>query len=204
MKKNVLKTEAFKCIIVLLLIMTIAGGLLAVLNDVLAVSDQERLNRAVQKVYGKQVDATEIENEFSCDKGVIESTYAFDDEGNHYLLFKSTGNEGYKNGTVTLWILVSCTDNPVENQTIVKSNAEKLQKVVLDGYDKQTLMSALTGEFYGAYAELDINEIKSGKLVTVNKTDNDFTNVISGATKSSNAANNAVNTVLLYLWGANV
>lgn len=198
------KSDSLKCVIVLFLIMTIAGGLLAILNDVLFVSPTERLNRAVQKVYGTAVTATEIENEYSCDYGTIENTYYFNDAGKDYLLFKSTGNQGYKNGTVTLWILVSCKATPVDNNVIVKESADSLQKVVLDGYDKQTLMSALTGEFYGAYAELDIDEIKDGKLVTVNQNDNNFTNVVSGATKSCNAANNAVNTVLLYLWGASV
>lgn len=196
MKKNFFKNDFFKCITVLLIIMVIAGGLLAILNDVLYVSPEERLNRAVQKVYGKTVEAEkeEIREGFNYDKGTIENIYSFTDEGKDYLLFKSTGNEGYKNGTVTLWLLVPCKDG----------EPEKIQKVVLDGYSKQTLMSALTGKFYGYYAELDMDEVRAGKLITADSKADPmvwFVNPTSGATKSSNAANNAVNTVLVYLWG---
>lgn len=194
MKKNIFKSDIFKCIAVLLTIMVIAGGLLAILNDVLFVSDSERLNRAVKKVYGKEVTAAEETVDFEVEnKGKIENVYAFTDEGKDYKLFKSTGYEGYKGGTITLWILVPYAEG----------QPEKIQKVVLGDSDKQTLMSKLTGKFYGAYAELNIDEIKDGKLVSV-KDGTDFKNVVSGATKSSNAANNAVNAVLLYLWGENV
>lgn len=191
------KSDVFRCITVLLTILVIAGGLLAIFNDVLYVSAEERVNRAVVKVYGKKVEAIDVTEEslkdFSYEKGTIENVYEFNDDGNDYRLFKSTGNEGYKGGTVTLWILV-----PYAN-----GKAESIRKVILGGSDKQTLMSKLTGKFYGAYAELPVEELKKGKLVTV-KSDNEFTNVVSGATMSSRAANNAFNTVLFYLWGQNV
>jgi len=196
MKKNIFKSDIFRCVAVLLFIMVIAGGLLAILNDVLFVSAEERLNRAVKKDYGKSVTAVEETIDYKPtdkEKGMIDKVYAFTNEGKDYKLFKSTGYEGYKGGTITLWILVPYAEG----------KPEKIQKVVLGDSDKQTLMSKLTGKFYGAYAELNIDEIKDGKLVSV-KDGNDFKNVVSGATKSSNAANNAVNVVLLYLWGQNV
>ena len=60
MKKNILKTEGFKCVVVLVLITVLMCGLLAVLNDVLYVTPEERLNRAVESVYGKSVEAEEL------------------------------------------------------------------------------------------------------------------------------------------------
>ena len=48
--KQFVRSEAFKCIVVLLAIALVAGGLLAILNDVLAVSAEERTMRAIESV----------------------------------------------------------------------------------------------------------------------------------------------------------
>jgi len=54
----------FKCIAVLLVISCVAGGLLAILNDVLYVSAEERSARAIKKIYGKEMaDGTESNDE---------------------------------------------------------------------------------------------------------------------------------------------
>lgn len=52
--KQFLKSQAFKCIIVLLCIALVAGGLLSILNDLLSVSAEERTMRAIESVYGEQ------------------------------------------------------------------------------------------------------------------------------------------------------
>ena len=59
--KQFFKSQAFKCIIVLLVIALISGGLLAILNDVLYVSEEERTMRAIEKVYGKEMKYEELE-----------------------------------------------------------------------------------------------------------------------------------------------
>ena len=51
---KVFKSLWFKCIVVLLVIAIISGGLLAILNSVFAVSDEERTKRAVKKIYGEE------------------------------------------------------------------------------------------------------------------------------------------------------
>ena len=48
----------FQLIFVLLIITLISGGLLAVLNDLLFVSEEETLNRAIKKIYGQEMTAT--------------------------------------------------------------------------------------------------------------------------------------------------
>lgn len=203
MKNNFFKTEAFKCIIVLVLITVFMCGLLAVLNDVLSVSREERLNRAVEKIYGESVAAEELEIDSSRGEttmGKIDERYGFDDDGKHFELYKSTGYNGYKNGTVTMWVLIEFDGD----------SAVKVNNVQLDSYSKQTLMSAFGEEFYKNYTKLTTEELQSGKLFRTGKTSIDdaglteFTsviNVVTNATKSSNAMNNAVNTVLLYVWG---
>lgn len=202
MKTKLFKTEAFKCIAVLFVITVAMCTILAVLNDVLYVSSEERLNRAVKKVYGKSVAAQvqEIdENRVAKDLGSIEEYYSFTDESVYYELFKSTGIKGYKDGTVTLWVLVKYeNDKPVS-----------IANVTIDSYEKQTLMSSFTSSFFKTYTSITTEELESGKLFKTgnSKYDNamlnntDIKNVVSGATMSSNAMNNAVNTVLLYLWG---
>ena len=54
--KQFIKSKSFKCILVLLCIALVSGALLAILNDVLAVSDEERVMRTIKKIYGKEID----------------------------------------------------------------------------------------------------------------------------------------------------
>lgn len=198
MKTNFFKSEAFRCVIVLFVITVVMCGLLAVLNDLLYVSDRERLNRAVLKVYGKEVEASvldgfgEGEEGFSADSGEIIKAYCFTDEGVYYELYNSkSSNIGYKNGSVTLWVLVKYeNDNPVS-----------VENVVLDSYEKQTLMSSFGTSFFEKYTSLTTEELESGKLFSTSASAGNVQNIVSGATRSSNAMNGAVNTVLLYLWG---
>ena len=74
-------------------------------------------------------------------------------------------------------------------------NAE-LDKVVLESYDKQTLMSKFDAMYYEKFVSL----YESGKLFTASKKETDKSlNVVSGATKSSIANCNAVNCVIEHL-----
>ena len=80
--KQFLKSQAFKCIIVLLCIALVAGGLLSILNDLLSVSAEERTMRAIESVYGEQLnyetltfDESELTNEY----GSIDQAFLFED-----------------------------------------------------------------------------------------------------------------------------
>ena len=182
------KSIWFRCISVLLVLAVVLGGTLAILNDVLYVTSEERTGRAIKKIYGTDKEfnivldvdngQVAIENEY----GKINKIYTI---GSDYL-FQSIGYNGYKNGTITLWIQV-CGDS--------------IEKVILESYDKQTLMSKLDGNFYDKFL-IDVTDAyKNGQFFT--PTDNSSVNYnpISGATKSANAGCNAVNCVIKYLGG---
>ena len=196
------KSTWFKCISVLLAISLIAGGLLAVLNDVLYVDSAERTARAMTKIYGEAKEILKENVIFDVDDapdgkpldstyGTINKIYLIGDEasGNFDMVYQTSGKEGYKGGTITLWLKVVVTD--------FNFAGAKLDKVVLESYDKQTLM----GKFDAMYYEQFVKLYESGKLFTANpkKNPDKTANVITGATKSSNASCNAVNCVIEHL-----
>lgn len=185
-QNNFFKSTAFKSIIVLLCIAVIAGGLLAILNDLLYVSDEERTQRAIKSIYGKEINFEELEIvESSNEYGTVDSVYLLND-GNY--LIKATGLHGYKDGTVSVWMVAEF------------SNGEflGLKKVVVADYEKQTLMSSFTNDFYNTFANSN-DEVLEGKYFAVSADENNIENITSGASKSSNAINNAVNSGLYYV-----
>lgn len=180
--KQFFTSLAFKCIIVLLVIALVAGGLLAILNDVLYVTDEERTMRAIEKVYGEEMqyeelsyEAGQLKNEY----GTLSKVYLL--ENGNYLV-QATGGEGYKGGTITVWVVLSAKDGAFGG----------IEKVVLESYEKQTLMSKLTYDVYSAHNDEitgDVYFTTGGDGIKV---------LISGATYSTNALNNAVDCALKF------
>lgn len=186
----------FKCISVLLIIALVSGGVLALLNDLLFVSPLERSMRAIKKIYGEEKEFSTLIDTDSDDEtinspiefeeyGTINKIYKVQNGNTSDLLFRTTGIGGYKNGTVTLWV-----------QVVYQNNQEKIQKVILEGFEKQTLMSKLDGSFYNNYL-IDISD----DYFVENKDEQGLLNPVSGATYSATASNNAVNCVIAYLRG---
>ena len=180
--KQFFTSQAFKCIIVLLVIALIAGGLLAILNDVLSVSEEERTMRAIEKVYGEEMQYEELifeENQLTNDYGSLSKVYLL--ENGNYLV-QATGGNGYKGGTITVWVVLTVKDGAFAG----------IEKVVLESYEKQTLMSKLTYDVYSAHNDEitgDVYFTTSGEGIKV---------LISGATYSTNALNNAVDCALKF------
>ena len=179
--KEFFASKTFRCILVLLCIALISGGLLAVCNDLLAVSDEERVQRTIQSIYGKSVGYTTVYDEVATPDvhydyevegavvGTINNIYKLDD-GN--FLVKATGMQGYKQGTVSVWAVV-----------YFKAGAfEGLGSVSIAAYTKQTLMSKWNKNVLDGY--------QGGES---------FEDTVSGATYSSKAINNALNTILHYV-----
>ena len=54
-------SASFKSIVVLILIAVVLGGALSILNDVLYVSAEEEVNRAIKKIYGREIGCEEKE-----------------------------------------------------------------------------------------------------------------------------------------------
>ena len=199
-KKSFLKSEIFKCIFVLLIITLISGGLLALLNDLLYVSPDERTGRALPKSYGREISANEYDILLDVDSGdkaveyefgQIEKIFAIGDQNaEHDLLFKTTGNEGYKGGTVTMWIKV-----------VVNGESKEIDKVIIDSNTKQTLMSKLDAKFTDGFY-IDISGNYDTYFTAKNKGEG-TKNPVTGATYSAQAGCNAVNCVIEYLKGGN-
>ncbi len=204
--KKVFKSTWFKCVSVLLLIMALAGGLLAVLNDVLYVSPETRASRAMEKIYGYtpqysvtldvDSDDSEINEPLSYDfdskdnKGYINKIYELEG-GSGDIVFQTVGENGFKGGTITLWIKI------VKNE-----NTYAIDKIILSGYTKQTLMSNLTQSFYEGFYLTDVTSAAlSGELFYADKKydGGSLLNPVSGATKSATAVCNAVNCVIKYI-----
>ena len=191
--KKFFKSDWFKCTAVLLSLLIVLGGTLAILNDVLFVSPEERTARAINKIYGSVPDYKVVldidanDNAVSNDFGSIEKIYQVGED----MLFKSTGINGYKGGTITLWLKV------------IKENEHyKIDKIVLDGYDKQTLMSKFTQPYFDNFL-IDVTDAyEKEDFIFSNKANaSGLQNPMSGATYSANAACNAVNCVISYLGG---
>ena len=183
----------FKCIFALTIIAIISGGLLAILNTVLAVSPTERTERAITKIYGelKEYESIlDVDNEqspYKTEDGEISKIYRVNNEKGYDLLFKATGYNGFKNGTITLWVKVT-----YENST------PTITKIILDGYTKQTLMGMIGDSFYGGFY-VDLTEsYRNGKFTATNKEHANY-NPVSGATYSATAGCNAINVVVDYV-----
>ncbi|MBP5466097.1 MAG: hypothetical protein J6Y43_00840, partial [Clostridia bacterium] len=157
-----IKTTWFKCIACLLCIAVISGASLAILNNVLYVSPETRTARAIKKIYGEEKEYSVVLDIDSKDKtkntaieydgvGSVNKIYNIEDGGQ---LFQTTGYQGYKNGTVTLWIQTVGWQNDVEGSLPQSA----IIKVLLETYKKQTLMSKLTGDFYDGFKLTDVTE----------------------------------------------
>ena len=190
--KAFFKSNAFKSLAVLIAIVLVAGALLAICNDLLYISDEERLARSLSKIYGKEVTAEEVEltdEERSYTYGTVDAVYYIHDDGNY--LFQTTGEGGYSNGTVTVWTIVTCTGTREEGNLALTG----IEKVVYDSNEGQSFISTLGDSFYAAFAEQDARVAEGGYFTTTAGSD-DIYNIATGASGSSNAACNAVNTAL--------
>lgn len=186
--KEFFKSKSFKCIVVLVCIAVISGGLLAVLNDLLYVSDDERTARAIKTIYKTEIGFTSVEineSDATNDFGSINSVFLLED-GNY--LIQATGIDGYKGGTVTTWAVAEFIDGKYNGLTSVS----------VESYDKQTLMSAFSGNYFKVYTQKN-DIIDGGGFYSTVAGDNVVVNVQSAATYSSKAINNAVNSTLTYI-----
>ncbi len=196
------KSTWFKCISVLLALAVILGGTLAILNDVLYVSDTERTQRALKKIYGVEVnnystvlDTSLINQETGenfppiiyTNLGEINKIFTIEQD----TLFQTTGYNGYKGGTVTLWIKVITTE----------SGSKIIDKVILEDSKKQSLISYLSSSptYFNNFL-VDITETyENGEFTSDSKyRDQPNYNPVSGATYSAIAGCNAVNCVMEY------
>ena len=117
--KAFFQSNVFRCVTVLLAIVLVSGALLSVCNDLLFVSAEERFARTLAKIYGRQVETTQLSvsaEDAVFAEGTVNAAYLTDD-GNY--LIQSTGNGGYSGGTVTLWTVFSCEGSKEAHEEIL-------------------------------------------------------------------------------------
>ena len=188
------RSTFFKCAALLLCLMVAFGGLLALLNDLLYVSAEERTARAIKKVYGELKEYTVIMEgqEISCGEfGVIDKIYvvAGQDENTFDYLFHTTGKKGFQDGTITYWVKV-------------KSNIGKLSidNLLIESNKKQSFIGSLTSDWHQTlYVDID-GQSKYLTSKPDNLKENPELSLVptTGATNSKNASCNAVNCVIYY------
>ena len=121
---------------------------------------------------------------------MVEKLYIVDKQNDtdleYDMIFKTKGYQGYKGGWISTWVKVE-----------INGSAKSITKVIIDGYEKQTLMSKLGDAFLSKF-NVDVTQdiLFSSNTKTGNNVVN---NIVAGATKSANAGCNAVNCALIYM-----
>lgn len=200
------KSDWFRCIFTLFLIIICSGASISVLSDVLYVSPQERTARGIQKVYGEEVvydtiydvDSEQFtinqlakvqQDNIETDYGKINKIYVIGDESDKYeLLFQSVGYKGFKNGTVTVWVRV-----------LVENDVYAVEKVLLESNKSQSLINNLDAKYYQNFELSDVTKAWKNKEFFTTESNGVNVNPVAGATYSANAGNNAVNVVINYI-----
>ena len=173
--KQFFKSTTFKCLITLLCVLLVSGIFLTIMNSLLKVTDQEKFDRAINKIYGQSVKTEAVADiEQYNDNATIEEAYIVKDDGNY--LIKVTGKGGYDNGTVTCWVVVA-----IKNKTVVG-----IDKVVIDSNVGQSYIDRVGSKALNQFSEF----YEDGIIYTPG--------LITGATVmgTKNAICNAVNAAL--------
>ncbi|MDE6504278.1 MAG: hypothetical protein K2L42_00215 [Clostridia bacterium] len=170
--KEFFKGNVFKCLIALLCVLLVSGIFLTVMNSLLYVTDEERFERAINKIYGKSVKTESVQVADYNSNATINEAYKIKDDGNY--LVKSTGKGGFENGTVTCWVVVKVKGGKVSG----------VGKVVIDSNKSQSYISKISQSF--------LNSFESNPAADFYFTTADGY-LTSGASMSSNAICNAVN-----------
>lgn len=186
--KEFFKSTAFKCICVLLCIVLICGILLTICNALFAVSEQDRLDRAISKIYGTTV-TYKSDEEVNADYAqtsayTVNKIYPLLDEHEGEYLLNITGNGGFSNGTVTCWVVGYVND---ENGN---KSFGGITKVSIDSNSGQSYISYVTDSALNSLIAKQEDE---------NFTSFNTTGISTGATFSLGAIANCLNGASDYL-----
>lgn len=168
---------------VLLLIVLLCTFLIAVCNDLLAVSEEEKFNRTLQKIYGGSASVKttlSVTSENSAyEDGTVNAAYEMSD-GNY--LVNATGKGAYQGGTVTVWAVI------------------RTKNGALEGVGKVLFDSTTVGKYFEPPAAFMEDFQNHDEEVSMGWLFGEFTGTVpaTGATASARAINNAVNTAILF------
>ena len=192
--KQFFKSNAFKSLAVLIAIVLVAGVLLAICNDIFFVSDEERFARSIAKIYGAEVETQEValtDEQKSYNNGRVEEAYLVLDDGNYLLHTAGYGGYSGGSGTVTLWVVIGCETSADGMPTLTG-----IEKVVYDTNDGQTLISNFSDSYYDYFTSQNEAIAAGGYFTAIKGSSDALNNIVAGASQTSNAMVNAVNTAL--------
>ena len=177
--KDFFRSNSFRCVAVLLGIVLACSILLTICNSLFAVTDQERLARAIAQIYGQTVEfeQLEVDDDFAFDKADLNSIYEIKSFADEYLL-NVTGKDGFNNGTVTVWVVISASDGVKVKKVAVASNeGQSYIHNVTDG----ALSALINKQENAGFGDFNADGIKTG------------------ATRSMQAISNALNGAKAYI-----
>lgn len=184
--KQFFKSTAFKCIVALLSILLVCGIFLTVMYGFLEVTDQERFDRAIKKIYGKEVNYEQIDisdEETSFEYSTVIEAYLVTDDGNY--LVKMEGREGFA-GTVTCWVVVEMGE---DGKTI-----DGIMKIVIDSAPSESYISKIKqSNLDELAAKAEYGKELEGGFIHGSSTAHGEDYVKTGASCSMRAISNAVN-----------
>ena len=184
---------SFMTVLVLVIIALCSGAILAVVNDVCYVSEEEKNNRALAKVYeSKSFTTKEINTEFagrpcaddSANTDTIKGVWQAED-GTYVL--KARGNGGYSNGWVEVMVALSADPENAKNILI--------KNVALSDNEGQSFIGNVNAAFLAQFKKSLADDFMLNKESTGEGT---YIDPVSGTSKSSRAIKNAVNIALYY------
>lgn len=175
--------QAVKAIAVLVIICLICCLLLALCNDLLYISEEEKFNRKLAKIYPGTftVDTSFSQTpvkEFAAEPNYGNIVKVYKSTDGDYIL-QSKGIGGYNNGSVTLYVAVSATEDTIVGWGIESSDGQTFIANISDKYQKEW--------YIGTRVDGDLS--LGG-------------NKVSGTTMSSTAVNNAINMAAYYCMNA--
>lgn len=178
MAKQFFKSQAFKCIVVLLSILLVCGILLTVCNSLFYVSAEEKFDRAVKKIYGKSVATQKIEmtDEMTVKFNNSSVSEAYIVEDCNYLI-KSVGKQGF-GGDVTCWVVVR-----MDGDTVAGAGNIAIDKAAGESY-----VSKIDSSELKAFSKIEYTE---GFIYELGLGGKDY--IKTGASYTMRAISNAVN-----------
>lgn len=182
--KNPALVSAVKAVAVLVIICLICGLLLALCNDLLYVSDDEKLSRAMKKIYSAYQSDDEFNKNFKLENatnsyGTITEVKKSTDGA---YVISAKGGGGYK-GTVTVYVVVG---NASSGKDVV------IKAWTVKEHDGETFLGNITDTHKSTwYVNKSITAYNDADFALSN-------NKVSGTTLSSTAINNAVKAACVY------
>ena len=186
--KEFFKTNAFKCIAVLLSIVLICCIALTICDSLFEVTDEERFLRAIAKIYGGNVTAEAVgtdDKQTEYDDATIEEVYYIPEDGNYLILV--TGKGGYPSpaGTTSCYVVVEMENNAISGiGKVVISSYSSAQNLLASNINKDSVLGAFS-DMYDGDAFTTQEWTGSG--------------LVSGATQSLSSVVNAVNVCMEFV-----